>query len=186
MVCGRGILLTSGLYQSRVCSIQKGWTCGCILERYPPFQHRRRITAQTNRHSQWTMDGDFWYYKPKEVVFLCKLIISGICYSNEELSNTLPFIAALCLVFPSQTWGRKSLECLKRCFLQPYSPGWDSRWPPEYILPFVRRRWISLFLLMTIIESVEVMTFVILCSFPASTRASFLTLLEEVLLLSNA
>lgn len=65
-----------------------------------PFKHRQRITAQTNKHSQWTMDGDFWYYKPKEVIFLCKLIISGICYSNEKLSNTLLLLQLCVQCFP--------------------------------------------------------------------------------------
>lgn len=67
-----------------------------------------------------------------------------------ESSLIIASIAALCSVFLSQTWGRRSLECLN-----PIPQVWVNWWLPEYILPFVRRQWVSLFLLLrTIIEKV--------------------------------
>lgn len=115
MFCCTGILMTPGLCQWRISSVQKGLDLWFHTGQMPLFKHIWRITAQTIKHRSWMETSGTT--TQKKLFFLSKLIVSCISYSDRKLTNYCFYCGSVFNVSLSDL--RKEVT---RMF-KPYSPG---------------------------------------------------------------
>jgi hypothetical protein len=60
------------------------WFCSSTCFHHDVLPHYRPQTARPINHGLYLQN-----CKPKHICYLCKLIISGICYSGRKLTNTI-------------------------------------------------------------------------------------------------